>query len=266
MSKGRPDIRDNVDYRRLVRQLQELPTNRLRAFEEFMDEEEKGARMELKERIAQAMARRLAELNLGVKALADKLPNGFWSPIFERFESEGITRPGGGKWRQADRLSQYWKNQEKAIRPLIETLMSSEPKTVKQPGSETARPTIDRDGLNVGRFKMIREEFSERLEQAVTQLRLEMRQIMNEARALEPRKQETGLSPLAPRAGRGIAGERAQFASYVDKVLLDGMKRAAQERRTTLVHVIESAMWFYLGKPRLSFEQESPKGAPEEAE
>ncbi|MFZ5864443.1 MAG: hypothetical protein ACOYXY_01035 [Thermodesulfobacteriota bacterium] len=146
MSKKQPDIRDNLHYRRLVKLLKELPPERTKAFEEFLDEEENEDRMKLKDKVEA----RLMNLERAVQSIQEEL---------------------------------------QALR--------------------AARPTA--------------EWTSE-------------------------------LVPLPPREGKKLVGERAQFATIIDKTLLDGLKHEARERGTTFARMIETAIWHFLSRPRLSFE------------
>jgi len=109
------------------------------------------------------------------------------------------------------------------------------------------------------------EERVVNVERVIAELRGELLALKGHA---QPPGQILELAPLPPRRseGKGFEGKRKQFASYVDEVLLDGMKVAAKRRRITLAHAIETAFWLFLDKPRLSFERAAEPGTGGEQE
>jgi len=210
----------------------------LGAFEEFMDKKEKGMRAEVKERIAEAVARRLVELKLGIEALDQpRLRRGFWKPIFERFEAKKITRPEGGSWGSVGRVSEYFKRHKTAIRQLIEKRLPI-----------TLAPS--------------KHDCSEDMEARLMNLEKAVHGIQNELQALRADRSTAvstpELVPLPPREGRQFVAARSQFATIIDQVLLDGLKDEARQRGTTFTRMIETAIWHFLGKPPLSFEIDGP--------
>ena len=279
MSEKRHEI-VNLDYARLVRQLRELPADRLVAFQHFIKKEitmdentttgnETPINPEL---LIKLMVARFKELGKRPEAYKRKLPSGFWTPILEYLAENRITTPDSKAWNPPHTLSSYYKRHQDEIFPtvvsslsgILETtkLLSSDQEgqeTIKQPSSDQVTPA--RPGQSTGKREPLSpikydaseiEKRFEALENSVQALRCELENLNSYGR---PGKQAADLTPLPPRDGKTYAGQRGQFATIVDKALLDGMRRVARERRTTLAHVVESAFWLFLGKPRLSLEE-----------
>ena len=67
---------------------------------------------------------------------------------------------------------------------------------------------------------------------------------------------------MCPRAKKDQKAERTKTAITIDNALWDILQEYYQEGYS-ISHLVDSALWHFLGKPLLSFETDKPEKAPE---
>lgn len=63
-------------------------------------------------------------------------------------------------------------------------------------------------------------------------------------------------APQAPQKGQRKAGERRKIAGTIDKVLMDLIEKEQRARGATLSAMLDTMVWYYFGRPDLSFQVE----------
>ncbi len=113
------------------------------------------------------------------------------------------------------------------------------------------RSTINSNGFSDSSRFVTREEFN----QAITSLNEQISSLQN--------KQPDSAGPLtdAPRPRifhKKKEGRREKLSSTVDSALFELIKQK-QQTGQQLSHILDSSLWHYFGRPKLSFEADDEK-------
>jgi|GEM_PF-3325111 len=201
---------------------------------------------EINEGIAQVILEVMKQWQAAGKGFAlDKLevraPKGLWAEVRSLLNKNGILRKKAGEWKEDVQLTQYW-GAPGNHKPDIMKRLRGEVDDKQQSHEDSA--TNITHAIHILQNRLIT------LEGQMSQMASELRAIKD---TTPPNPvHEADIPPYGPQGS-----STGNLNANVDKVLYDLVRQEAEKHHGgTNTRALETILWRYYGKPRLSFEPE----------
>jgi hypothetical protein len=234
---GPGDIRQNITFRSLVKDLKSLPYDRLREAECFINdkilsESAEEQAVDTNEAIAQTIAETLKEKGVTLIDLKTKeVSKAFWPIVLEKLKDRGHTAPSGKDWTDRNHLNTHI-GRNKGIYQLVEQLLEAgsleqamqtdEPKT--EPPAHSIIKPMKRSDTRPAITK-------EHLDSAIEGVKAEMKDFVTEAMATI----ETEIKTMADGMSDQIESRiREQLQAHLQEQLTSFQEAQKLSETTTL--------------------------------
>jgi hypothetical protein len=181
-----------------------------------------------------------------------------WTSIAETLNGEGLLNTEGKPWDR-NSIRNYYRRMKKP--GLAERSNASESKGIaftSEIPERSDKPIEVSDKLDISDVTQLPEEWKLQISQMI---QTELKSMMTEVQTIQT--YQTGAQELAPMPSERIKGEhgkpvnpggRVKLAGTVDERLEALFQQWRESKGITLSRALDTALWHFLGKPKLSFQ------------
>jgi hypothetical protein len=214
--------------------------------------------MDINRDFAKAILKSMEEEGIDLAELEQRAPRGFWELVIKTLNEMGTPGPKEKKWIDAKQASQHWKRNMDSITTFIDEVVSENTAPMKTSPEEQVPAEPNRNDAETGEDLVTRREFREALKDLEAMIENKISQVKAGMEVSKIQKAPDGYPELAPQpamTGKKFTVGRQKLGVTIDSVLMEKLEKESKTRGISMSRMVDTVVWHYFGRPRLSFEE-----------